>query len=125
VRKDDFATAQIDVPGLYRLVPDHLLEQLLADVSWISLLDLPKGGLQALAFTIRYFRERQGLSIQGLADAVGMSRNQLAQIEAAELKRGPHPETLSKMAKFLGEDFRAAVVAHGFEIYSGPSTHAS
>lgn len=55
-----------------------------------------------LSFAISYYRKKEGLSQEKLAEKVGVSRQHLASIEAPNMNRGISLELLFNIAAALG-----------------------
>ncbi|MBQ9045520.1 MAG: helix-turn-helix transcriptional regulator [Oscillospiraceae bacterium] len=57
--------------------------------------------MENLSYAIGYYRKKKGLSQEQLAEAIGLSRQHVASIEAPGMDRGLSLDTLFKIATVL------------------------
>ena len=113
MKKEDFNLINIPASGAYRLVEDSVLEEVLSLKKWMFGLKTPTNGVEAVAFSVKFFRAVNDLSKTQLATKSGIHRNQIKAIESGLMKKSPHEATLNDLAKVLGEDFKNAMIQLG------------
>ena len=114
MKKEDFNLIYIPESGSYRLVEDSILEEVLMIKKWTFGFEIPTGGIEAVAFAVKFFRATNDLTKTKLSNLSGVHRNQIIAIEAGLLKTRPQEATLISLAAVLGEEFKKAMTELGY-----------
>lgn len=111
-RAEDFQAIEINSLGVYRLVPEDILKELI-DRSTVGGKLLFLNNQMTLGQIIKNYRDIRGLKQRELAEKIKITNASMCNIENGTTKN-PSAKTLKKMCDVFGDEFKVAVIELGF-----------
>ncbi|RZK24832.1 MAG: XRE family transcriptional regulator [Flavobacterium sp.] len=104
----EFIEIQIEEKGKYRLVPQDLLQKLLATYTAVDHHKLSPPGVITVGYLLKLHRNRLNLSQESLAIKANIEKKVVTLIETGKTKK-PRKKTLEVLSLILGKEFEEAL----------------